>query len=46
MFKNIKFFQGKDHAFQSWVSTLLKPLNVQAPEFIYKENEEITDSKI
>jgi hypothetical protein len=46
LFKNINFFQGKDHTFQSWVSVMLKPLNVQAPEFIYKEDEDITDSKL
>jgi hypothetical protein len=45
MYANIKFFKDKDKSFLAWVGTLLKPLNVQAPEYIYKEHDEITDSK-
>ena len=46
MYSNIKFFKDKDKSFIVWVGTLLKPMNVQTDDFIYKDYEYITESKI
>jgi CRP-like cAMP-binding protein len=39
MYSNLKFFLDKDKSFIAWVGTLLKPMNVQAGDFIYKDYE-------
>jgi hypothetical protein len=45
MYANIKFFLDKDKSFIAWVGSLLKPMNVQADDFIYKDYEHVTESK-
>jgi hypothetical protein len=45
MYSGIKFFKDKDKNFIAWISTFLRPINVQKNEFIYKEGEAITESK-
>lgn len=45
MYSNIEFFKGKDNSFIAWVGTFLRPINVQELDYIYKEGEEITESK-
>lgn len=46
MYSGIKFFQNRDNSFIAWIGTLLRPINIQEMDFIYKEGEEITESKI
>ena len=45
MYSNIKFFQDKDNTFIAWVGTYLRPINIQEKDYIYKEGEDITESK-
>jgi len=35
----------RDRSFIAWISTLLKPLSVEDEKYIYKEGEEVTESK-
>lgn len=46
MYESINFLKGKDQIFIVWIATLLRPLNVPEHEYIYKEAEEISESKI
>lgn len=41
-FKNVKFMQKKSLSFISWITSLLKPLNYNNGNYVYKEEEEIT----
>ena len=45
MYIAVHFFKDKDKSFLAWVSTLLRPTNVEEGRYIYKEGEEITESK-
>lgn len=45
MYSNVTFFQSKDKSFIAWVARLIRPLNVDDSDYIYKEGEEIVESK-
>lgn len=46
MYSNIKFFNNrKDKSFIAWVGTLLRPVNFKERDYIFKDGEEITESK-
>ena len=45
MYNTVDFFKGKERPFIAWISTLIKPLNVEDPDYIYKEGDEIAESK-
>lgn len=45
LYANVNYFKGKDKSFIGWISTLLKPMNVDNLKYIYKEGEEVTESK-
>ena len=45
MYQNVPFFIGKDPSFIAWVATIIKPLNVESDEYIYKEGENLVESK-
>jgi hypothetical protein len=45
IYKEINFFRDKDHSFIVWIATVLKPLQVPEYEYIYKEAEDISESK-
>lgn len=45
MYSKIEFFKEKDNTFIAWVSTLVRPINIQEQDYIYKEGEEITECK-
>ena len=45
MYDTVNFFKGKDRPFIAWVATLIKPLNIEDPDYIYKEGDEIVESK-
>lgn len=45
MYETIKFFENKERSFILWIGTLLRPLNIQEQDYIYKEAEEISESK-
>lgn len=46
IYETINFFKGKDQTFIIWIGTLMRPLNIQEQDYIYKEAEDITESKI
>lgn len=46
MYIAVTFFKDKDKSFIAWISTMLRPTNVEEGRYIYKEGEEITESKI
>jgi len=46
MYESVKFFQGKDKSFIAWVGPMLHPMSINESEYIYKEGEEITESKL
>ena len=45
MYETIFFFKNKEKSFIAWIGTVLRPTNVQEQEYIYKEGEEISESK-
>ena len=45
MYEAVKFFKNKDKSFITWVGPMLQPMNVAEQEYIFKEGEEITESK-
>jgi hypothetical protein len=45
MYETIRFFNKKEKSFIVWIGTVLRPLNIQEQDYIYKEAEEITESK-
>jgi Ion channel len=45
MYSNVNFFMKKDKSFIAWVARLIHPLNVEENDYIYKEGEEIAESK-
>lgn len=45
MYANIAFFKNKEKSFIAWVARLIRPMNVEDSEYIYKEGEEIAESK-
>jgi hypothetical protein len=45
MYETIKFFNRKEKSFIVWIGTVLRPLNIQEQDYIFKEAEEITESK-
>lgn len=45
IYETINFFKGKDQTFIIWIGTLMRPLNIQEQDYIYKEAEDITESK-
>ena len=42
----MQFFKNKDKSFIAWVGTTLRPINVQEQELIYREGDDITESKL
>lgn len=42
---NIEFLKGKEANFISWIGPLLKHLFISELEYIYKEGDEIKESK-
>lgn len=46
MYANINFFQNKEKSFIAWVATLIYPMKMDEQEYIYKEGEEIIESKL
>ena len=45
MYSGVKFFDDKDKSFIAWISPILRALHVEDQKYIYKEGEEITESK-
>jgi hypothetical protein len=45
IYKDVMFFKGKDKSFIAWMSSVLRPFNVEDQAFIYNEMEEVTESK-
>ena len=45
MYANVRFFQGKDKTFIAWIVTLIRPLNCEAEDYMYKEGDEVIESK-
>ena len=46
MYSNIKFFQNRDIKFIVWIGMILRPVNIQENDYIFKEGEEITEGKL
>ncbi len=42
-YSNIAFFKEKDQSFIAWISTLIRPINSQAEDYIYKEGEDVIE---
>lgn len=45
LYETISFFKGKDKTFIAWVGNTLRPINSLDNEMIYKEDDDITESK-
>lgn len=45
MYANVVFFRDKDKSFIAWIARLINPLNMEESDYIYKEGEEIAESK-
>jgi hyperpolarization activated cyclic nucleotide-gated potassium channel 1 len=45
IYTNIEFFNAKDKSFIAWVGPLLKPLLASEQEYIFKEGDDIKESK-
>ena len=45
MYSHVAFFQDKDKSLITWVSRLIRPINYEDQDYIYKEGEEIFESK-
>lgn len=45
LYHSIEFFKYKEKSFIAWVGPLLKPMKVTEQEYIYKEGDEIKESK-
>jgi hypothetical protein len=41
MYATVDFFMGKDKSFIAWIVTLIRPLNCESEDYIYKEGEEV-----
>lgn len=46
MYESIKFFKNKDKSFIVWIGTMLRPLNISDTDYVYKEGEDISESKL
>jgi CRP-like cAMP-binding protein len=42
-YSNIAYFKDKDKSFIAWISTLLKPINQEDQDYIYKEGDDVTE---
>lgn len=45
MYHHIQYFQNKDKSFIAWVVTIIKQLNTDQEDYIFKEGEDIVESK-
>ena len=45
MYSTVNFFQDRDKSFVAWLEKIIHPMNVEDTEYIYKEGEEILESK-
>lgn len=45
MYSTINFFLNKEKSFIAWIARLIHPLKMDDQEYIYKEGEEIIESK-
>lgn len=45
IYMNIEFFHNKDKSFIAWVGPLLKPILASEFEYIFKEGDDIKESK-
>lgn len=41
MYSTVDYFMGKDKSFIAWIVTLIRPLNCESEDYIYKEGEEV-----
>jgi hypothetical protein len=46
MYENIPFFKSKDSSFIVWMATIIKSQIVEGEEYIYKEGEDLVESKL
>lgn len=45
IYMNIEFFHNKDKSFIAWIGPLLKPVFSSETEYIFKEGDDIKESK-
>ena len=45
-YEKVKFFNEKDKSFLVWITRLIKPLSCEENDYIYKEGEQILESKM
>lgn len=43
MYASVKFFDLKEKSFIVWMDTVMRPLNIQEEEYVYKEGEIIVE---
>jgi hypothetical protein len=46
MYSNVAFFKNKDTSYIVWMATIIKPLSLEAEEYVYKEGEDLVESKV
>ena len=45
MYSTVKFFKDKDESFVVWITKILAPLSTHSQDYIYREGEDIDESK-
>ena len=45
MYHHVQFFQDKDKSFIAWIVTIIRPQSSDQEDYIYKEGEDIIESK-
>ena len=43
MFVYVKFFDKKEKSFIAWIGSVIRPLNIQEDEYIFREGESIIE---
>jgi hypothetical protein len=46
LYETISFLKGKDKTFIAWVGSILRPINSLENDLLYKEDDDITESKV
>jgi hypothetical protein len=45
MYSSVNFFMDKEKTFIAWIAKLIRPVNIEDQDYIYKEGEEIVEGK-
>jgi len=43
MYANVTFFNNQKRPFMAWIGSVIRPINVQESDYIFKEGEQIVE---